>query len=196
MSEVFESDKVPKKTRKPRAPMSDEKKKAFAERMKIAREKKKALKEKTEKSIDIDISEPAQPKVEASKPLETIKEVSEAIVPNVNSELLELKAQLAEMKIAKAKEIDEKKAKKKATALKRKETMAKKALEQKLKSNVVATPAPPLERPVKKTINIPTAPAAPKQKDEYDDFMDVLEKPTKPKEIHFSKRKSKWAKYY
>ena len=193
MSEVFESDKVPKKTRKPRAPMSDEKKKAFAERMKIAREKKKALKEKTEKSIDIDISEPAQTKVEASKPLETIKEVSEAIVPNVNSELLELKAQLAEMKIAKAKEIDEKKAKKKATALKRKETMAKKALEQKLKSNVVATPAPPLERPVKKTI---TAPMAPKQKDEYDDFMDVLEKPTKTKEIHFSKRKSKWAKYY
>ena len=189
MSEVFESDKVPKKTRKPRAPMSDEKKKAFAERMKIAREKKKALKAK-------DLSEPAVKMEIAEKPLEEKPAPMETIieeVPNVNSELLELKAQLAEMKIAKAKEIDEKKAKKKATALKRKETMAKKALEQKLKSNVVATPAPPLERPVKKTINIP---AAPKQKDEYDDFMDVLEKPTKPKEIHFSKRKSKWAKYY
>tara|TARA_R110001592_G_scaffold147315_1_gene371771 strand:+ start:977 stop:1528 length:552 start_codon:yes stop_codon:yes gene_type:complete len=140
-NEVFEQPPKPKRKRKA---LTEEQKEVLRERLKKARESKSKNKNKPKITIE-------------SKPLSTIPEDKEVIIetapevlkepepksePAPNNEMLELQSQLNKMRLEKLEAIELKNEKKKLAVKKRKETIARKALQKKLAENEVAKPAP------------------------------------------------------
>ena len=144
---IFECKDEPTKKKRTRAPMSEERKEALREQLKVARDKKKALKEAGKEPIKVVKEKTVKEVVKVEEPVKPTKPVKQKVIkevvnePIVDSETDDLKKELAQMKKQKADEATAKAEKKAVAAAKRKATIERKALEKKLSENVVAKAA-------------------------------------------------------
>ena len=168
----------PKKAKKPRAPMSDERKAKLREQLAHARLVKKI---KKQEELELIKKHKEEPKVVKEEPVVVVEEpkvVKEEVVvveepkvvkeePVVKSEIQLMKEEIEKLKKSNSdkselatlkKEMAELKASAKAYA-KAKKDASKKIIDHKLKTNITAKP---INRPLKESVDTPTVPSKPR----------------------------------